>query len=364
MQFGSQGKPPVGVIVDTDMGNSIDDVLALALLYGLEGKDETRLISVSVSKSSLDAAALCEVIGQFYAGSVNAGFASIRRTLPVGLSVEGRMPETTPMMKAVLERKNDDGSLAYKHGIANLNDTAEVPALLRNALTAQHDQNAVVVLLGPATNLARLLEVHGARELIAKKVRFLSLMGGAYPTGEPEFNIKADIAAARKVFAEWPTPIVASGFEVGNAIPYPGSAIETGFGWATAPHPVVDAYRGYQAMPYDTPSWDLTAALHAVRPEGGFFQFSEPGTITVENDGRTRFRASADGKHRYLIVDPAQTERIVKTYVQLTTAKPVVKQRRFRRPPVEDPAKPPAKPADAPKTESVKPAATNPREVQ
>ena len=50
MQFSGQGKPPLGIIFDSAMGASIDSALALALLYGLEGKSEVRLTSVSVSK--------------------------------------------------------------------------------------------------------------------------------------------------------------------------------------------------------------------------------------------------------------------------------------------------------------------------
>ena len=41
---------------------------------------------------------------------------------------------------------------ALPHGIKNLNDTAEIPALIRNAFTSQYDQNCIVVLAGPATN--------------------------------------------------------------------------------------------------------------------------------------------------------------------------------------------------------------------
>ena len=116
---------------------------------------------------------------------------------------------------------------------------------MRNALTAQHDQNCIVVVTGPATNLAELLDLPNAKPIIESKVKMLVMMGGAYPDGEPEFNIKADIDAARKVFAEWPTPIVASGFEVGSELAYPAESIETDFAWA-ADHPVVDAYRALQ----------------------------------------------------------------------------------------------------------------------
>ena len=94
------------------------------------------------------------------------------------------------------------------------------------------DQNCIVVLTGPATNLASVLTLPGIKDLITRKVRYLVLMGGAYPDGQPEFNIKSDIASAKKLFAEWPTPIVASGFEVGAALPFPATSIEKDFAWS------------------------------------------------------------------------------------------------------------------------------------
>ena len=323
------GKPPLGVLFDSDMGNSIDDALALAALYALDGKNEARVISVSVSKGNLKAAALSEVIGRFYAGAVSGAFAAVGRTLPVGLSERGKMPEDTPIFR-ILDKKNEKGELVYQHGINRMIDTAEVAPLLRNALTSQQDGNAVMVMVGPATNLTELLELPGAKDWITRKVKYLSMMGGAYPvSAEPEFNIRADIKAAQKLFAEWPTPIVASGFEVGNTLQYPAASIENDFGW-TENHPVADAYRAYEKMPYDAPTWDLTSVLYAVRPEAGLFKLSEPGTIAVSGDGNTKFTPGATGRHRYLILDPAQKERIVKIFVELATAKPVPRVPRFR----------------------------------
>ncbi len=348
MQFPKPGKPPVGVLFDTDMGNRIDDALALALLYGFDGKMEARVVAVSVSKSNLQAAAFCEVVGRFYAGAVSGAFGGFGRTLPIGLSTDGKMPEDTAMLTAPLAKRNAEGAPAYVHGIHKLIDTAEVPALIRNALTAQHDQNAIVVLAGPATNLARVLELPDAKDLIARKVRYLAVSGGAYPEGGPEFNIQADIPAAKKLFAEWPGPIVASGQEIGEALRYPASSIEKDFAWSPA-HPIVDAYRAYQPMPYDAPTWDMTAVLHAVRPQEGYFRLSDPGTIRVLDGGRTRFAPFADGRHRYLILDPAQQERIIKTYTEIASAKPVPRQR-FRPPQAQPPQQqqPPPKPAATP----------------
>jgi len=330
MQFGP-GRPPVGTVFDCDMGNSIDDALALAMLYGLQGKNETRVLSVSVTKPNLKAAAFCDVLSRFYMGEPGPFGGS----LPVGMATTGKTPqntaEDTPMLTAPLSRKTPEGKPAYSRSIEKLNDTAEPVALIRNALTSQYDQNALVVLTGPATNLSTLLDLPGAKPLIAQKVRYLTVAAGAFPAGPPEAAIASDLPAARKLFAEWPTPIVFSGNEVGLALPFPASSIEKDFAWSQA-HPVVDAYRAYETMPYDAPSWALAAVLYAIRPQEGYFQLSEPGTVSVLDDGRTRHAPSAAGRHRYLIADPAQKERIIQTYTEIASLKPAGRPMRFRPP--------------------------------
>jgi hypothetical protein len=336
VQFPGQGRQPVGIVFDTDMGDRIDGALALALLYGLDGKNEARLVSVSVSKANLNAAAFCDAVGRFYGGEVSGAFGAIGRTLPIGLADDGKSPGDTPMLTVPLARQGPDGKPVYAHGIHNLNDTAEVAALIRNALTSQQDHNAIVVLAGPANNLVRILDLPGVPDLIARKTRLLSVAAGAYPNGTPDAAIQADIASARRLFAEWPTPVVAAGSEVGAELPFPGASIEKDFAWSPA-HPVVDAYRAYHTMPYDAPAAAVAAALYAVRPQEGYFQLSEAGTIAVLDDGRTRFTASAGGRHRYLIVDPGQKGRVIRAYVELASAKPVPRTRFRPQPKKDDP---------------------------
>lgn len=344
-------KPPVGAIYDSSLGEGIDGALAMALLYGLDGKDETRVVSISISKSNIQAAALAESIGRFYTGAVNGGFGSVSRSLPVGLSSAGKLPVSTPMLSVPLDKKNADGTPIYQHGIHQLNDTAEPAALLRNALTSQQDQNCFVVLAGPATNIVAILDLPGVKELIAHKVRYLSVSAGSFTAVTPDANVTTDVAAAKRLFAEWPTQIYATGVEIAGGVLFPAASIEKDFAWSPA-HPVVDAYRAYRPMPYDAPTRDMATVLHAVRPKEGYFKLSAPGTISVLEDGRTKFSATTGGKHQYLIFDPEQRERLLKTYTEIASAKPVPRLPRFRRPNAVDPAKPdpakaePAKPAD------------------
>jgi len=352
MQFQGMGKPPLGIVFDSDMGNRIDSTLALSLLYGLDGKNECRVVCVTTSVHNLKSAALCETMARFYSGapSGGGGFPSFGRTLPVGMSVEGKVQPETPIINAVVDRKNSDGTPVYQHGINKLTDTAETPALIRNAFTAQQDQNCAVVLAGPATNLAQVLALQGAKEWITRKVRYLVVSGGAFPDGPAEAHIKSNIAAAKKLFDEWPGPIIAAGSEIGDKITFPAASIEKDFAWSKA-HPVVDAYRAHKAMPYDAPTWDMAAVLHAIRPTQGFFKLSEPGRISVTDDGRTKFTRSADGKHQHLILDPTTQEKIVQTYTELVSAKPVERTPfRFRQQQQKKAAPPP--PAQTPKPQN------------
>ena len=106
MQGAPQPPPPLGIIFDTGMAR-VSDALALAMLYGFDGKSVARLLAVSVSGSNLNAAAYCEVVGQFYAGSVSGAFGGAARTLPVGLSTDGKLKEDLPLFIAPLARMDE-----------------------------------------------------------------------------------------------------------------------------------------------------------------------------------------------------------------------------------------------------------------
>jgi hypothetical protein len=75
-------------------------------------------------------------------------------------------------------------------------------------------------------------------------------------------------------------------------------------------------------MPYDAPLGAGAAMLHAVRPNSELFTLSEAGTITVLDDGKTRFAPAASGRHRLLHVAEGQMEAAIKTLADLTPKHP------------------------------------------
>jgi purine nucleosidase len=179
------------------------------------------------------------------------------------------------------------------------------------------------------------------RELITRKVRLLSLMGGSYKAyvrngqtilpGGPSTNMRLDTASAQALFAKWPTPVVAAGDELGDRMPFPGKAVETDFRYV-AHHPIAESYRFmvrtlYRAgetssAPYDHKMTDEVALLYAARPDARYFEVSEPGTITVRPDGGTSFTPSPTGRHRFLRQDEGQRVRAQEAMTMMVTQPP------------------------------------------
>ena len=131
MQFGGQGKPSLGVLYDADFGGTIDVPLGLAVLYGLQVKNESRVVSITTSRPSINSAAFADVLVRFYTGEPG-GFVQAQS---IGMPT-GTAPEDTPMIAGVLAKP-------YSRGIKKLNDTADPVAVLRNALSAHFDTHQV-----------------------------------------------------------------------------------------------------------------------------------------------------------------------------------------------------------------------------
>ncbi len=312
MQFSGQGKPPSGIIYNTTMSRP-DAVLALALLHFYSGKKEARITAIAIAGSGLGAAMFCDALGYFYSGG---RIPDSNNRLPVGLAANETLPPDGLMTQAVLDRRNEKGGPLYPRGIRKVSDTSEVLALVRNSLTGQADKSAVIIWSTPSTILASAIELPGVRDLVAAKVKTLIVC---------DCGTVRDVKAARTMLDTWPGAIVFCSRELGESIPFPASSIEKDFSW-TPDHPVVDAYRAYQPMPYDAPSWDLAAMLYAIHSESGMFQLSDQGTLNVSDHGKLTFQESREGKHRSLVASPNQKEKIVQAYIGACSAKPVVRR--------------------------------------
>lgn len=309
----------ISIIFETDMGNDVDDALALDMLYKYLDADKIDLLAISTNKESEYSAGYIDIMNTWY------GYPNI----PVGVIREdaSKTDNDPVFVKAACELEVD-GKPAFERTVKQHSDFPSSVPLYRKILAAQPDSSVVIVSVGFSTNLIQLLDTQGdefsplsGKDLVAKKVKFLSTMLGRFVDENPEFNVICDIPSAQRLIQEWPTEIVVSPHELGEEILYPGSSIENDFKWKE-PNPLVIGYINYIQMPYDRQTWDLTSVLYVVEAGKEFFGTSGQGTVSVDDKGVTRFSLSPEGKHSYLTVTKEQADTIKKYFIDLITQKP------------------------------------------
>ncbi len=309
--YGNSNPQPVSLILDTDIGNDVDDALALAMIHSLENRGEVHLLAVTITKDNRFAAPYVDLVNTFYG----------RPDIPIGVVHRGKTPDNAPMLQVPAEKRDAQGHYLYPHKLTDGSQAVDAVKLLKQVLNGQPDGSVTIAQIGFSTNLDRLIATEEGRNLVKRKVKLLSVMGGNFQEPKPEFNVVTDPDSAKHLFKNWPTPIVFSGFEIGLRITFPYESIAKDFTW-TAHNPVVDAYNLYVGKPEDHPNWDSTAVLYAIRPDRGYFELSPPGTVTLGPKNVTVFTAQTDGNCRYLVLKDTQTDRIKTSIADLVSEPP------------------------------------------
>lgn len=167
---------PIQILLDTDMLTDCDDAGALAMLRALSDLGEAKILGVvlnGVDTHGLHGAVVSAI--NYYFG---------RPDIPIGIS-----PRTTEQTPAKPSSYSPTIFEEYSHD--GLRD-AERPSaieLYRRLLTEAEDGSVTIVSIGFLSNIADLLAQESGRELVARKVRGISNMGGAYPAGS-EYNFE------------------------------------------------------------------------------------------------------------------------------------------------------------------------------
>jgi hypothetical protein len=182
--------------------------------------------------------------------------------------------------------------------------------IYRRTLNVAPDGSVTVVSVGFLCNLRELLESPAdgdsplpGLELVKKKVKKLVVMGGAYPSGQ-EWNFSGNGTGPDAAFVveKWPTPILFSGFEIGQGI-QTGVQIQ----YAPANDPVRRAYELFNHF-QGRSSWDLTAVLAAVRDPKLYWDIKEDGYNQVGQDGKNVWSPTPNRGHSYLVTRVPQSD--------------------------------------------------------
>jgi len=149
-QFGN-AKPSAGAFYDSGF-TTIDDLLAMAVLYGLQGKGDCRVAIVTMSRPNVAVAGFVDTVQRYYRGAPG-NFAQVP---PVGMRTDGSAGETPAAFTLPFDRKKPDGTPVYRNQVKSVIETGDPITLIRNYMEAQHDGNAFMVLRGPRRISPRL----------------------------------------------------------------------------------------------------------------------------------------------------------------------------------------------------------------
>ena len=313
----------IPVILDTDIGGDIDDAFALALLHVFESRGVCKLLAVATTNVNPAVAG--------YVAAFNARYG--RPEIPVGV---GKGRDYDSYLSAITSQRNAAGELEYP--IPEGFKAREAVPLLRETLAAAKDRSVVIIQIGACSNLTALLDSPGdaaspldGRKLVEKKVRLVSVMGGAFTVDKTasdyaerrDWNMSCDLPAAQKFVREWPGKIVFSGSEIGDRIRMNPINLKNDYsGRSKILH---DSY-GYWAAKntsegfnHRRPTWDLTSVLFVTRPEKGrgYYSLSEPGEVYLDNGGITRFLSGPSKNHRCFLQDETQRVRVAEAFADL-----------------------------------------------
>lgn len=299
---------PVNLILDTDLGPDYDDVGAMAVLHALADSGYVDILATLSSNHDESVIPCIDVLNTYFN----------RPDIPLGApKSEGGVTMTSGhkiKWTEVLPAK-------YPHKTKKTSDAPDAVEIYRKILSSQPDNSVVICTIGFFTNLKDLLLSAGdeysslpGKELVAKKVKHLVSMAGLFPQGR-EFNVFCDTPASKVVAEQWPTEIVFSGFEIGNAILTGKKLVASDI----AGSPVKDAYAQCFAEgdPDGRQSWDHTAVLVAVKGYEPYYNVERGTFNVVDDEGTNSWTPDAAGKHLRLIekLSPAQMAGLIDNYM-------------------------------------------------
>jgi inosine-uridine nucleoside N-ribohydrolase len=281
---------PVTILFDTDCGPDYDDVGAMAMLHAFADRGEARILGTVSSNLHPLVGPSIDVLNTYFG----------RPDLPIGA------PKTAGVNLNASQKWTDTLVARYPHKLKATTDAPDAVAVYRRLLAAQPDSSVTVVTVGFLTNVRNLLASKpdslsplDGKALVKQKVKQWVAMAGKFPEGK-EFNIEKDSAASRAAIDGWPTPILFSGFEIGEKVKTGLRLIKEGDPGSPVRKVFAISIPKAKEDKDGRMSWDQTAVLVAVRGAAPFYD-TQRGRFLTRPDGSNGWQDDSNGPHIRLV---------------------------------------------------------------
>lgn len=283
------------VILDTDIGNSLDDLLALDILHHYCRQGSISLLAVMVNHDVPLAPQAADAFNTWYGAGQT----------PLGMVADGVKDSHIWEDYAPLLCECE----SYRRTVSDYSSLPDAVALYRKILAKSDDRSVTILSTGFLTNISRLLEsgpdeyspMNGT-DLVKKKVCSVVAMCGSQ--NEAEYNVSYDIPSARTVFEKLP---VAMSIVPGETqISVLSEEIFEHTGWADD-HPVALGYTVHDAADMNM-CWDAIACLAYVTGFSSTAIFG-PYDADINSGGIMELNRNPYGNFRILSLSPGQQLR-------------------------------------------------------
>lgn len=290
------------LILDTDLGNSTDDMLAMQLAFAYQADNKCEVLGFMNSRQLHQAQDFADRMLHYYCAD----------NVPLGVvNGDNQYFEIVPYYH-LCESLSADGTPLYKGTGIRLDERLEAWKLYRKILAESADNSVSIVCVGMMTNLGLLMDSKAdefsplsGMELIQRKVKQLDIMGCCfekvplrYEKGflEVEYNVGGDVALAKHVLEDWPATLYITPLEAGLDFPSDHDRMLSDYSADTL-HPMYQIYKNYDEWAKGDVGqyfWDPLCVIHSVEGDASF-AVSARGKIRIEEDGHSVFEASDSG---------------------------------------------------------------------
>jgi hypothetical protein len=294
------------LIYDDDCSQDVDCVATLPILHALADRGEIRILAMMADSADPLTAPVMKVFAE-YGGHPKMLIGANQSDDPAtDLCAKNACNGSVWAEKLVARFDASDTRARYPSCVS----------VYRKVLARQPEHSVAIAVTGFATCLRQLIASPADKissltgvELVKRKVKLLSVMGGRYPSGS-EWNFQSDAPGFHGLFVEWTRqhgypPVYLNGFENGEHI-LAGAP-------ATADPKVNPTRYGLRLEGFDQrPMWDMLSALFAARGMsfGGtaYFMVGPAGTVVVDAaTGGDTWSGDVDSGH-YVLRNAAKDE--------------------------------------------------------
>lgn len=277
----------IPVILDTDFSSDVDDLGDVAICCALHRLGKIDLLCVS-----------CDTSADKSPGAISASLKWWGVTSPqIGTWKGAAFDPGSSGNKLWRDYIYDNYD---RNGVGLASTVEDGTVTMRRALASRAQKDAVIITTGPLNALQSLMNsspdaVSGmtGAELLIAKCKVMYAVVGIFPTGT-EWNAVQHPTSASDVAANWPTPIVWVGIELGNTV-------RTGGPLASKPADDL-MRRGYSYPPASgstREAWGQLGIMAAAQSHADFGMVR--GTAAFNSStGANTWTNSATGTHYYL----------------------------------------------------------------